>query len=143
MGKDIRICKNCGHSVGKTPRGLYVLRDDAKSNIRLYSTGFSWLHVVEYDGDKKRLGSARVLEYVKELDDLKAEFKKIKAQGEMSSEEESEFEYKLHFLTLESNHLVSYLEGPERDSRMFVLRCWGKGTTGRCGCQRPVPTEVK
>lgn len=63
------VCKNCGHPVGKVPRGLFVLREDLNTNIRLYSSGSTWLHVVEYEEDKMVLGHTEIPEFLDNLNE--------------------------------------------------------------------------
>ena len=66
MKKSQPVCKNCGHVIGKPPNGLYVYREDAFRNIRIYSSGRDWLHLVEYEEDRKRLGYVSIPEYSSE-----------------------------------------------------------------------------
>jgi len=133
------VCKNCGHPVGKVPRGLYVLRENAFHNIRISSSGFHWLHLVKYDGDRKMLGTARVPQYLEELKDTEEELDMAEKEGHISGEEAHNLERRLLLLKEQSERIVDMIKGPERDSRMFTIRCWGKN--GRCKCENAEPGD--
>lgn len=137
MGKITSTCKNCGHPIGKVPRGLFVLREDAYRNIRISSSGFHWLHLVEYESDQKILGKANIPEYLDELKDIENEFSMAKNSGALKPEQIADYERRIEEFKAQTKFIVNFLKGPERDSRMFVLRCWGK--SGKCRCTDPVP----
>ena len=133
MIKTSSVCKNCGHPIGKVPRGLYVLRDDGLVNIRISSSGRDWLHLVEYEGDRKRFGTAQVPEYLDELKDVEKELTLQEEAGNIKGDEALELKEKVSKLRLAANLIVQSITGPDRDSRMFTIRCWGK--TGKCRCR--------
>ena len=131
------VCKNCGHPVGKVPRGLFVLREDLNTNIRLYSSGYTWLHVLEYEEDRMVLGHTEVPEFLDILNEAKSEYEQLKEEGKLSVHEEEDLGKRLSLLSLQAKIVTASLKGPVRDSRMFVLRCWGKN--GRCKCENAEP----
>ena len=135
------LCKNCGHPIGKVPRGLFILREDAYYNIRINSTGFNWMHLVEYESDQKILGKANIPEYLNELKDIENEFNTAKADGVLKPEQIEEYERRINRLKAQTRFIVNLLQGPTRDSRMFVLRC--TGNSGKCKCMNAVPNEKR
>ena len=137
MAKIISTCKNCGHPIGKVPRGLYVFREDAYRNIRISSSGFHWLHLVEYDGDRKDLGTTEVTEYLDDLKEAEQRLNKIENESTSRNEDLESLQTMVSNLRAQFRLFVNVIKGPERDSRMFVLRCWGR--SGKCKCTDPVP----
>ena len=129
------VCKNCGHPVGKLPRGLYVLRDDFEHNIRIYSTGREWMHIVEYTDDRKIIGTMDLDGIRDEVNGLVAE---VHALGhDVPDEDASELMSRLQYLKLELGLMKDVVEGNNRDSRMFVEKCWGNHM--HCTCTNPEP----
>lgn len=139
MKKSQPVCKNCGHVIGKPPNGLYVYREDAFRNIRIYSSGRDWLHLVEYEEDRKRLGYVSIPEYLDELKEVERELGTKETNGDIEIKEANQLRERLELLRLKANFLVDSIKGPERDSRMFTVRCWGNN--GRCRCRNPTQEE--
>ena len=137
MKRIISTCKNCGHPIGKVPRGLYVFREDAYRNIRISSSGLHWLHLVEYDDDRKDLGTTEVTEYLDDLKEAEQRLNKIENESTSRNEDLESLQTMVSNLRAQFRLFVNVIKGPERDSRMFVLRCWGK--SGKCKCTDPVP----
>jgi hypothetical protein len=137
MIKRISVCKNCGHPIGKVPKGLYILRDDGFVNIRIRSSGRDWLHVVEYERDRKLLGTAQVPQFMDELKEIEKELNHQEEMGIIKDDEVLQFKERMRTLQLAVDFIVQSITGPNRDSRMFTIRCWGK--TGRCKCINAEP----
>ncbi|MBX8640630.1 MAG: hypothetical protein KIS29_09885 [Thermoplasmata archaeon] len=125
--------------MGRVPRGLYVLRDDATSNIRIYSGGRQWLHLVTYEDDRKDIGTIQVEEFLEEVGKIREDLDDLMKKSSAQGEEISGLGRRLELLERESRLMSERIMGPERDSRMFTLRCWGKN--GKCRCQVPEPVR--
>lgn len=137
MHRIVSTCRNCGHPIGKVPRGLYVFRENMYDNIRVNSSGFEWLHLVEYDGDRKTIGYSDIPEYLEELQNAEEEFIRLEKEGELTEAQEENYGTRLKLLRTQTNLMKNAIKGPKRDSRMFVLKCWGK--RGKCKCTEAEP----
>ena len=133
MKATISICRNCGHPVGKLKRGLYVLRDDVSQNIRIYSTGREWLHLVEYNDDRKVLGTMDMQGIPEEITELEDELNAM--QSGVTEKDFKGLMGRLQMLRSESGLMKERIEAPERESRMFVEKCWGNHM--HCTCTHP------
>jgi hypothetical protein len=130
-----KVCRHCGHPVGKLPRGLYVLRDDFEANIRIYSTGREWLHLVEYTDDRKIIGTMEMESIKEEITELEDELNGMKSV--VTEKDFNDVMNRLQNLRAESNIMKETIETPERESRMYVEKCWGNHM--HCTCRNPEP----
>ena len=97
------------------------------------------MHLVTYDDDRKDLATIQVEEYLEEISEIGKGLDDIVKKSSVGGDEIGDLRSRLELLEQESRLMTERIMGPERDSRMFTLRCWGKN--GKCGCEIPVPVH--